>query len=88
VIFNETELAENMSVGGLSQNIIAPTNIITINMLTENKEDEFIPERIRKSIFKIELPKETVGVIKILSDILYKVKLAFYNLYIHERDSD
>jgi hypothetical protein len=65
MIFNETELAGNMSVEGLSQDITAPTNIIITSMLTENKENESIAARIRKAIFKIELPKEAVGVTKI-----------------------
>jgi hypothetical protein len=34
-------------------------------MLTENKENEFIATRIRKTIFKIELFKEAVEVIMI-----------------------
>jgi hypothetical protein len=34
-------------------------------MLAENKEDEFIAARIRKTIFKIELPKKVVEVTKI-----------------------
>jgi hypothetical protein len=34
-------------------------------MLTKNKENESIAARIRKTTFKIELPKEAVGVTKI-----------------------
>jgi hypothetical protein len=65
IIFNETELIGNISVGNLPQNTIAPINNITINMFTENKEDKFIAAKIRKIIFKAELPKEIIGIIKI-----------------------
>jgi hypothetical protein len=88
MIFNEAELIENMSVGDFPQNITAPTNIITISMLTENKDDEFIATRIRKIIFKIELSKEAVGVTEISSDMICKMKLLFYDLCIYERNGD
>jgi hypothetical protein len=39
VIFNETELAGNISVGGLFQSIIAPINITITNTFTENKKN-------------------------------------------------
>jgi hypothetical protein len=39
-------------------------------MLTENKENEFIAARIRKTIFKIELPKEAVELIKIFAKFI------------------
>jgi hypothetical protein len=65
IIFNEAELIRNISVENFLQDIIASTNIITTNMFTENKENEFIAARIRKIIFKIELLKEAVGIIKI-----------------------
>jgi hypothetical protein len=65
VIFNETELIGNISVKGFPQDITAPINIITINTFTENKKDKFIAARTRKTIFKIELPKKAIGIIKI-----------------------
>jgi hypothetical protein len=65
MIFNETELIRNINVKGLSQNIIAFINITITNMFTENKEDESIAARIRKTIFKIELLKEAVEIIKV-----------------------
>jgi hypothetical protein len=64
MIFNEAELAGNMSVRNLSLNITALINITTINILAENKENESIAARIRKATFKVELPKEAVGVTK------------------------
>jgi hypothetical protein len=74
MIFNEAELAGNMSVRGLSQGITAPTNITTTSMFAENKKDESIATRIRKIIFKItfkaELPKEAVGVIKVSAKLI------------------
>jgi hypothetical protein len=65
IIFNETELAGNINVKSLFQNIIASTNIIITNMFTENKVNEFIAARIRKTIFKIKLFKEAVEITKI-----------------------
>jgi hypothetical protein len=47
-------------------------------MLTENKENEFIAARIRKTIFKIELPKEAVELIKIFAK--------FINIIVPRRD--
>jgi hypothetical protein len=70
VIFNETELIENMSVKGLLQGITAPINNTTINMFTKNKEDESIAARIRKTIFKIKLSKEAVEVIEIFTKFI------------------
>jgi hypothetical protein len=72
MIFNEAELAGNISVEGLPQDTTAPTNITTISMLTENKKNKPIAAKIRKTTFKaiskIELPKkanpEAVGVTK------------------------
>jgi hypothetical protein len=65
IIFNETELAGNINVGNFLQNITAPTNTIITNTLTENKKNKFIAARIRKTIFKIELSKEVIGITKI-----------------------
>jgi hypothetical protein len=39
-------------------------------MFTKNKENEFIAARIRKTIFKIELPKEAVRFIKIFAKFI------------------
>jgi hypothetical protein len=44
-------------------------------MLTENKEDKSIAARIRKTIFKIELSKEVVGIIKIFVKFINMVVL-------------
>jgi hypothetical protein len=38
MIFNETELTGNISVKGLPQSIIAPTNTTIINTLIKNKK--------------------------------------------------
>jgi hypothetical protein len=64
-----------MNVGGPPQSTTAPTNIIIISMLTENKEDESIAARIRKAIFKIELSKEAVGVTKIFAKFIDMIVL-------------
>jgi hypothetical protein len=53
-----------MNVRNLPQNITAPTNITTINMLTENKKNKPIAARIRKTIFKIELSKKAIRITK------------------------
>jgi hypothetical protein len=47
-------------------------------MLTKNKENEFIAARTRKTIFKIELSKEIVGITKISAK--------FINIIISRRD--
>jgi hypothetical protein len=65
IIFNETELTGNINIKDLPQNIIASTNIITTNMFTENKKNEFIAARTRKIIFKTELLKEVMRITKI-----------------------
>jgi hypothetical protein len=65
IIFNEAELIRNISVKDLPQNITALTNTTIINTLTENKKNKSITARTRKTIFKIELPKEVVEIIKI-----------------------
>jgi hypothetical protein len=65
MIFNETELAENINVKGLPQSITAPINITITNIFTKNKEDKSITAKICKIIFKIELPKEAVKITKI-----------------------
>jgi hypothetical protein len=65
MIFNEAELAGNISVRGFPQDTTAPTNIITTNMLTENKKNESIAARTRKATFKTELPKEIMKITKI-----------------------
>jgi hypothetical protein len=70
IIFNEAELTGNINVKGFSQGIIAPTNIITTNMFTKNKKDEFIAARIRKTTFKIELLKEAIEIIKIFAKFI------------------
>jgi hypothetical protein len=70
IIFNETELTRNISVKGLPQSITAPTNIITTNILTENKKDKSIAARTRKAIFKTELPKEVVKITKISAKLI------------------
>jgi hypothetical protein len=62
-----------MNVKGLSQDITAPTNIITTNIFTENKEDEFIAARTRKTTFKIKLPKKVMGIIKIFAKFINMV---------------
>jgi hypothetical protein len=58
-------LAGNKNIKDLSQSTTAPINTIIINMLTKNKKNKSIAARIRKTIFKIKLPKEVVKVIKI-----------------------
>jgi hypothetical protein len=44
-------------------------------MLTENKENKSIAVRIRKTIFKIELLKEAVGIIKISAKLINMIAL-------------
>jgi hypothetical protein len=44
-------------------------------MLTENKEDEFIAARTRKTIFKIKLSKEAMGIIKIFAKFIGVIAL-------------
>jgi hypothetical protein len=75
MIFNEVELAGNMSVKSFFQDITASTNITITSILTENKEDESIAARIRKTTFKIELPKEAVKVIKISAKFIGMIAL-------------
>jgi hypothetical protein len=70
VIFNETELTGNINVKDLPQDITAPTNTTTINTFTENKKNKSIAARIRKTIFKIELPKEAIEVTKIFTKFI------------------
>jgi methionine synthase II (cobalamin-independent) len=70
MIFNEIELAGNISVRDLPQSITAPTNITTTNMLTENKENESIAARIRKIISKTKLSKEAVKIIKVSAKLI------------------
>jgi hypothetical protein len=70
IIFNETELTGNINVKNFSQNITAPTNTITINIFTKNKENKFIAARIRKTIFKIKLFKEAIEVTKIFAKFI------------------
>jgi hypothetical protein len=70
IIFNEAELAGNISVENLSQSTTAPINITITSMLTENKKDESIAARTRKATFKIELPKEAVGIIKVFAKLI------------------
>jgi hypothetical protein len=65
MIFNETELTENINVKGLSQGTTAPTNNTTTNMLTENKENKSIAARTRKITSKIKLSKKIIGITKI-----------------------
>jgi hypothetical protein len=65
IIFNETELIGNINVKNLPQNTTAPTNITITNIFTKNKENKSIAARIRKTIFKIKLPKEAVEITKI-----------------------
>jgi hypothetical protein len=78
IIFNETELIRNINVENLFLDIIASTNIFIINMFTENKEDRSIAARIRKTIFKIELPKKVMGVTEI--------SVKFINIIISRRN--
>jgi hypothetical protein len=75
IIFNEAELAGNISVKGFFQSITAPINITIINTFTENKENKFIAARIRKAIFKIELLKEAVEIIKIFAKFIDMIVL-------------
>jgi hypothetical protein len=78
MIFNEAELAENKNIRDLPQSITAPINTTTIDILAENKENESIAARIRKTIFKIifkaELPKEinskTIEITKIFAKFI------------------
>jgi hypothetical protein len=68
IIFNEVELAENISVKGFLQNIIASTNTTITSIFAENKENKenkFIAAKIRKTTFKIKLPKKVVEIIEI-----------------------
>jgi hypothetical protein len=65
MIFNEAELAENINVESLPKDITAPINITITSIFTKNKENESIAARTRKTIFKIELPKEAVEFTKI-----------------------
>jgi hypothetical protein len=78
IIFNETELTENISVKDLPQDITALTNTITINMFTKNKENKSIAARTRKTTFKIKLLKEAIEVTKIFTK--------FINMIILRRD--
>jgi hypothetical protein len=75
MIFNETELAGNISVKDFFQDIIASINITIINMFTENKENKSIAARIRKTIFKIELFKEAVGITEIFAKFINMIVL-------------
>jgi hypothetical protein len=75
IIFNEAELIRNISVKDLPQNITALTNTTIINTLTENKKNKSITARTRKTIFKIELPKEVVEIIKISAKFINIVVL-------------
>jgi hypothetical protein len=75
MIFNETELIKNINIRNLLQNIIALINIIIINTFTENKKDKFIAARIRKIIFKIELPKEVMGITKVFAKFINMIAL-------------
>jgi hypothetical protein len=65
MIFNEAELAGNINVRSLLQNTTAPINTTTTNTFTENKKNESIAARIRKTTSKIELPKEAIKITKI-----------------------
>jgi hypothetical protein len=86
MIFNEAELIRNISVEGFFQNITALINTITINIFAENKENESIAARIRKTIFKIifkaELSKEINS--KIME--ITKISAKFISVIIPRRD--
>jgi hypothetical protein len=75
IIFNEAELIGNISVRDLPQNITALINNIITNTLTENKKNKFIAARIRKTIFKIKLPKEAVRITKISAKFINIITL-------------
>jgi hypothetical protein len=75
MIFNEAELTKNISVKSLFQDTTAPTNIITTNIFTENKENKPIAARIRKTTSKTELPKETVKITKISAKFINMIAL-------------
>jgi hypothetical protein len=63
-------LTGNINIEGLSQNITASINITITSTFTENKKDEFIAARIRKTIFKIKLFKEAIEVTKIFAKFI------------------
>jgi hypothetical protein len=75
MIFNEIKLAGNMSVRGLFQNIIALINTIITNTFTKNKKNKSITARIRKTIFKIKLPKKVIEITKISAKFINIIAL-------------
>jgi hypothetical protein len=75
MIFNETKLTGNINVRNFPQNTTAPTNTTTINTLTKNKKNKSIAARIRKTIFKIKLPKEAVKITKIFTKFINMIVL-------------